>query len=216
LQNTADILSVLNDHGFSDTSTNTKLSFLNDTISEFSALEPWPFLEASTTLTFDGLNAVATNLPADLRATVSVVDPGTGRIVVPERLDTLEKSGALMITQTGTDSLVYYFEAGQLRFAPIPTASFTARVRYLKFHPEVTADSVAANYLIPSRHWMVLVFGTLAKLYDLDDDPEMSDRMEGHFDKKVAKIRNELWKQQFDRPDHVVITDPDYLLDYPV
>jgi hypothetical protein len=90
-------------------------------------------------------------------------------------------------------------------------------VRYLKFHPEVTADSVAAaNYLIPSRHWMVLVFGTLAKLYDLDDDPEMSDRMEGHFDKKVAKIRNELWKQQFDRPDHVVITDPDYLLDYPV
>jgi hypothetical protein len=215
LQTTADILSVLNDHGFSDTSTSTKLDFLNDTASEFCALEPWPFLEASITLTFSGSSNVAANNPADFRSSVKIVDPTSGRKVRPERLDTLESSAATLLTENG-EPLVYYFEAGQLRFAPIPPATFTARMRYLRLHPDITADTAAAGYLIPQRHWQVLVYGTLAKLYDLDDDPEMSDRMERHFDKKVAKIRAELWKQQYDEPDYVAITDPDYLIDFPM
>jgi len=215
LQNTADIVSVINDYGFEDTSSNTKLAMLNDTISEFCALEPWPFLESDVTLTFSGSSAVPTNIPSDFRASLVIVDPVTGRNIRPERLDTLEKSAAGLLTQSG-DPLFYYFEGGQLRFAGVPTASFTARMRYLRLHPTVTVDTTSSGYLIPVRHWWVLIFGTLAKLYDLDDDPEMSDRMEAHYDKKVAKIRSELWKTQYDEPDYVVVTDPDYIIDFPV
>lgn len=215
MNNTADILSVINDHGFDDTDTTTKLAFLNDTITDFCARHPWPFLESSLNLTFDGVSNVPTNLPTNMRAVTSMVDPNTTRVIQPERLDSIEKSAADMITQV-SDPLFYYFQGGQLRFAPIPTASFTARMRFLQFHPVVTSDTDTTGYLVPNRHWMALIFGTLVKLYDMDDDPEMSTRFEQHYEKRINDIVEELFKQQYDRPDHVVVTDPDYLLDLPL
>lgn len=215
MQNTSDLLSVVNDHGFDDTSTTTKLAFLNDTIADFCSRAPWPFLEGEATLTFDGSSAVASNMPSDFRASLVIVDPSTSFVLQPERLDTLEKSAADLITQV-SGPLFYYFLGSELRFAPIPPASFTARMRYLKLHPTVTVDSDVTGYLVPNRHWLLLVYGTLQRLYDLDDDPEMSARFEAHYERRIATLTEELWKTQYDRPDHVVVTDPDYLLDLPV
>src|SRR5690242_20206191 len=135
------MLSILNDHGFDDTSTPTKLAFLNDTITDFCSRYPWPFLEASVTLTFDGSSAVPSNLPAEFRSALVIVDPNTGRVIDPFRLDAVEKQGATLLTQTGSEPLVYYFQAGQLMLGPIPPTSTTLRMRYLKFHPDVDSSS---------------------------------------------------------------------------
>lgn len=216
MQNTADILSVINDHGFDDTSTQTKLAFLNDAIADFCSREPWPFLEAApVTLTFDGVSSMPTNFPSDFLSAISIVDPNTTRPITPERVDTIEKSDANLITQTG-DPFFYYFIGHKLNFAPIPLASQTLRLRYLAMHPDVTVDTTSVDYLVPQRHWMLLVYGTLQRLYDLDDDPEMSARFEQHFESRIMRMRDELWKTQYDRPDRVVITDPDFLLDLPI
>jgi hypothetical protein len=217
LNNVADILAILDDHGFIDTDTNTKLAYLNNAITEFCSVEPWPFLEAQpATLSFDGTHSYpSAGMPTNFRAVLSVVDSSTGRLIIPERVDNLDRAQGSLTTQQ-SDALFYYFIGNQLNFAPIPPASFQARLRYLQFHPDVTSSSVAADFLIPKRFWMALVFGALVRLYDQDDDPDTSERMRGHFNNFVQTVRDEIWQRQFDMPDRVVITDPDYLIDFPI
>ena len=217
MNNVTDILQVIDDHGFLDTDTNTKLAFLNDAITDFCSRELWPFLEADpVTLTFDGTNPYPTNLPTNFQTVISIVDPVTGRVILPNRVDTLEKQAAQLMTQLGPDPLYYYFDGNKLKFASIPPASFTARMRYIQYHPEVTSSTDSTGFLIPKRFWMALVFGTLIRLYDLDDDPQMSARYEQHLETRIASIRASLWQRQVDQPDAVTITDPDYLIDFPL
>lgn len=210
MDNVGDILSIISDHGFADANLTTKVAFLNDTIADFCAREPWPFLEQSATLAFDGTNPKPSNLPTDIRAVLTVINTADNTSFQPFRLDTLEKQGAQLVTQQA-NGLLYYFQAGEMRFAPIPPASTSARLRYLRFHPAVTSSTTSAGILVPSRHWMLLVFGTLVRLYDMEDDPELSARFEGHYESRIQKIRAELWTQQYDRPDYVEVTDPDFL-----
>lgn len=217
MESTNDIIVILDDHGFLDTDTTTKVAFINDAIADFCAREAWPFLEAEpVTLTFDGSSGTPdTGMPDNLRAVVSVIDLSTGRTIAPERIDNLEKRYPLLLTQTGNPPGFYYFIGTELHFAGIPPSDFTARLRYIQYHPQITSDSVLADFLIPQRFWMTIVFGALIRLYDLDDDPETSARFEQHFESRIAAIRSELWQRQFDRSDTIVITDPDYLPDYP-
>ena len=217
MQNVSDMLSFIDDHGFEDANSNTKLDALNTAIADFNAREPWPFLEAQpVTLTFNGTSSVPTNLPSDFGAVLTLVDPNTGRLIMPERIDNLEKEAAQLTTQTGSDPIFYYFIGGQLNFAAIPGASFTARLRYLRVQPEVTGSSTSADIFLPTRHWMAYIEGALSILYDQDDDPEMAVRMQTRLEARVERIRNELWGQQYDRSDSVRMTDPDFLIDFPI
>lgn len=205
----AEMVEIFDDHGFADTSESTKLVFLNDTIGDFCSREPWPFLETSINLTFDGVSSVPSNLPAELRAPKVTVDANTTRIIQPERVETIEKGNGALVTATG-DPLFYYFIGSELRFAPIPPSTFVARMTHLQHSPEVDINSTSADILVPTRNWMILVFGTLQKLYDMEDDPELSARMEQHYEARIQQVRESLWRRQLDRPDHIVISDPDY------
>jgi hypothetical protein len=208
-----DIITILDDHGFTDTDTNTKLAYLQWAITQFCAMEPWPFLEATATLTFTGSSSTPVTAPPNFRAVRTLNDASTGRKIMPERLDTLENAQGMLTTQL-SDPLFYYIEAGQLNLAPIPPASFTGKLRYLQFQPDVNVAT--SSLLIPNRYWMVLAFGALSRLYAQDDDMETSLQMQQVFKESIGEIRDEIWREQFDMGDYVVMTDPDYLIDFPI
>ena len=58
----AEIIAEIDDAGFDDKDTSIKLSALNEVYWEVCGLEPWPFLEKTVTLAFDGSSGVPTNL----------------------------------------------------------------------------------------------------------------------------------------------------------
>jgi hypothetical protein len=114
---------------------------------------------------------------------------------------------ALQLTQAGTP-YYYYFIGTQLRVSQIPSAGTAVlRMRYFQKHPQLVQTDVEATILIPHEHHEVLELGTLVKLYDLEDDTEMATRFQMLYEKKLQDMRSSVWMRQYDRPDHIVITD---------
>jgi hypothetical protein len=203
-----DILEVLNDHGFTDTSLATKLSFLNATLRNFNSRAPWSFLETTLNLTFNGSSATPTNLPSNFRAAKVIVSVSDSRPLEPMRVENLEKGARGLITETG-EPLFYYFIGRDLRFAPIPPSTFTARMTFLQRQLAVDENSDSTDILLPTDFWDVIVLGTLVRLYDLEDDPELSMRMQQHYEEGIQTAREELSVLQYDRPDLIVMGDWD-------
>lgn len=200
------ILSVLNDHGFTDTSTTRKVEVINDTIYDICSREPWPFLEKSVTLTFNGSSGTPTNQPTDFRAVLTVINPSTGRAVKPERLDDFIEAYGSQLTSTG-DPICWYWEADVLKVWPIPSSTTTLLVKYLANPTEVTDTSVESAIIIPKRHHRAIVLGAVYKLYDMEDDVELSSRFEQNYEKRLVTMRDDLWKKQYQVPDYIHDTD---------
>lgn len=201
-----DILDALSDYGFTDTTTTRKLEKINATVWDLTTREPWPFMEASIDLTFDGTNPYPSNAPTDLQSVLDIVRLDTGSKLQPIRLQEADVSLNLALTQSGTP-IYYYFIGSQLRVAQIPGASQTMRMRYIRKHPTLLQTDVEATILVPKEHHEVLLLGTLVKLYDMEDDTELSVRFQQLFEKKYMDMRQSVWMRQYDRPDHIVITD---------
>lgn len=205
----AEMVTDLGDHGFTDTGTETKVRVLQDTIWEIEALRPWPFLETSTTLDFDGSSAVATNLPTDIRAVLKVVSTASGIDLDPTTVPDLEEFAGASLTTVGAP-LAYYFEGEELRLWPVPPAGTgSIRLRYLRTSAEITSGSVEADILIPKRHHRAIVLGALIRLYDMEDDPELADRFQGHYEARIERMVEDLFRKQYDRPDFIRVQDPD-------
>ena len=206
----SEMLTELSDHGFADTSQVRKLALINDTVWDICSREPWPFLEDTRTLTFSGSSTTSATDLSDLRAVLSLVR-SDGTPLQPRRLDEMEKSyGTDLTTATGTVT-DYYFVGDELHFYPIPGAAETVRARILKHHPELTDASVEADILIPLRHHRLIVLGTLFKLYDLEDDFDLSARFQGEFENRLLTMRGEVWSKQYDRPDRLYDIDTEFL-----
>jgi hypothetical protein len=195
-----------NDHGFTDTSVTRKVALINDTIWDICSREPWPFLEKKLTLTFDGINAVPSNLPSDFRAAVSLIRTDTGAALDPQRYDVMKRKYGTLLNQVG-DPLAYYFLRGQLNVYYIPGSGTTLDLEYLAFHAKLTSSSVETDILLPAQHHRAVVLGTLYKLYDMDDDFDIGASFQAQFEDRVVKMRNELWTQQYDRPDRIYAID---------
>ena len=208
-----DLIQDLNDHGFTDTGTPRKVALINDTIADIAARKPWPFLVKSLDLTFDGSSAVPTNFPDDFRAALSLINPDGGRIIVPERLHTVEKVWGTEVTESG-EAFLYYFVGTQLNVVRIPSASTTLRLRYFHVPAEVTDSSDEADIIIPRQHHRAITLGVLQKLYDMEDDPELAVRFEQHYEARIQRMEHELMMQQYDRPQvvHVIDEDDDWFL----
>lgn len=203
------MISDLGDHGFADTSTSTKVRMLQDAIWKIEAHRAWPFLEASIDLNFDGSNDVPSNLPTDIKAIRRAKDLSAGKRVLPIRVDELEDRIGNDYSLAGSP-LFYYFEGGQLKFWPIPgAATGLVRLKYIKRSAEITSSSVESAILIPKQHHRVIVTGALMALYDMEDDTELAVRYQQYFEDGLARMVDELFHQQYDQPDHVVVTDPD-------
>jgi hypothetical protein len=203
------ILSELNDHGFTDQSTTRKLALLNDTYWDICSREPWPFLEEEITLAFDGTDSTPTNWPTDFRAVLAITDPSSGAVIRPERLDTIDKNHASELAESG-EPFAYYFLSNEIRFIYIPSATTTLKMRYLKRPAALVDGGAETTILLPKQHHRALILGTLQKLYDMLDDPELGSRFEAQYETRIVRMRDEIWMRQYDRPDYIHMTDWDY------
>ena len=204
----AEIIAEVDDHGFAHISATRKASYLNQVVKDICKRQPWPFLEQTLTLTFDGTNPEPSNLPADLRAVISVIDPSSGMVIRHERLDVLEKGMGSQMTAVGSATF-FYFVGKQLRFVQIPASTWTARLRYLRKPATLTDASTEAAILVPAENHEVIVKGILKHLYDQEDDPEMGARMEGHYENGIQRMTDPEWLIQYDRPEMVWVMDAD-------
>ena len=203
------ILNLLNEDGFSDADTDRKVAAIQGAIWEIEGLKPWPFLETSVDLNFDGLSGTPTNLPANFRASLRLKDLSTGYRVLPVRLDDAEDYIGKEYTATGDPSF-YYFEGGQLKVWKLPVSgSGRLRWKYLRWSDAITESTAESSILIPKVYHEAIQYGSLLRLLDAEDDPELSARFQGHYEARIAQMETTLFQLQFDRTDHIVVTDPD-------
>lgn len=199
----ADMISEINDHGFTDTANARKVSMLNDALYDLSQRQQWPWLLTTATLSFDGTsNAPTTGYPTDLNQVydLSRTDGQQFYPLNPIRLDDLDKRGVDLALVS--DPLEYYFIGEQLNVNPRPSAGTTLRLRYYKVPAAVAEATLEASINLPVQHHRLLVLGALYRLYDLEDDPELSVRFEQHFENRAASMTGELI-QQTDRPEYI-------------
>lgn len=209
--NVADIITELNNHGFADTSDTQKLFVINDTIWDMEAVEPWPFLEKSVALNFDGTNPSPTNMPVDFKQVKFISDTLTGAGIWPERVETVrDRYADLFQTQSDVNPFLYYIWGGQLRLYPIPTAT-TGRfyMDYIASQTTVTSDTLEAAILLPKRHHRVITLGSVYKLYAMEDDLQNAQAFQSMYEDKIQRMRDDLLRKQFQRPDVVFMTDAD-------
>jgi hypothetical protein len=203
-----DIIDELSDHGFVDTSVTRKMWMINDTVYDICSRSPWPFLEKTIDLTFDGTNPYPSNFPSDFRAVIDLYDPVTGVNLQPLRLDQADKTYGSYLA-TGGNPIAYYFLDGQLRVFNIPGSTQVLRISYVAEHPLLVQTDVEATILIPKYHHRAIVMGALWKLYDMEDDPELAVRFEQHYENRINTMRDDIWMKQFDRPDRIYVLDDD-------
>jgi hypothetical protein len=203
-----DWISELNDHGFTDTGTTRKLGMLNDTLWDIYSREPWPFLEKEATLHFDGSSAAPTDQPSDFRAVTDLVRGSDGGPVGHIRMDELKKQFGTDLVSVGVP-VYFYFRKNALRLWKVPASSETAILGYIHTPPAITDASADSAILLPTQHARAAVLGTLYKLYDLEDDPELAVRFQQQYEARIQSMRADVWTLQFDRPDHIQVIDPD-------
>lgn len=210
-----DIFDAMSDYGFTDTSAIRKLEKINATVWDICSREAWPFLEKSVDLNFDGINAAPSNSPIDLQAVLDIVRTDTGNKLQPLRLQEADATMALQLTQVGP-AYYYYFIGGALKIAQIPSVgNAQLRMRYIAKHPVLVQTDVEATILIPREHHEAILYGALLKLYDLEDDTDLSVRFQQLFEGKLQDMRSSIWMRQYDRPDHIVVLDSyDYDYDF--
>jgi hypothetical protein len=130
----AEIIAELDDHGFTDETSTTKVRVIQHTIWDLEGRSPWPWIETSINLAYDGSSGLATNFPADFRAAVKVKDLSTGRKLRPLDIDEFEDMVGNNYTQTGAPA-VYYFEGTSFNVWPVPGAPAPGTGQTLKDVP---------------------------------------------------------------------------------
>jgi hypothetical protein len=210
----SEILSELVDHGFEDTSTERKLAKINDAIWDIESREPWPFLEKTVSLNFDGTSPTPTNMPADFKTALWLYDNTNAVTIWPERLSTVRDRYGNTIGQVG-DPASYYFVAGQIRLYPVPPAS-TGRFQldYIATQTEVVEGTLQASILLPPRHHQTIVLGALFRLYKMEDDPENGNMFQVDYENKIQQMHEDLFRRQYQRSDQIFVVDEDDLYDY--
>lgn len=204
----SEMITDLGDHGFTDASTNTKVRVLQDAIWEIESLRPWPFLETSINLTFDGTSGLATNFPSNFRAALLLKNAASGLRLEPVDQTDLEDLAGTQIAKVAAPVL-YYPEAEKLKLWPVPPNGTTVRMRYLRVSDKIASGTLESAILIPARHHRLIVLGALVRLYDMEDDPELAARFQSHYEARLERMVEDLFRKQYDRPEYVRVTDPD-------
>jgi hypothetical protein len=205
----ATLTDLLDEYGFADSDSELKLQAIQGAIWQIEGHKPWPFLETSVDLDFNGSSGTATNLPSDFRAALRVKDLSTGDRITPVRLDDAEDHIGADYSAVGNPAF-YYFEGGQMKVWPLPPSSTgRARLKYIRWSTAVTEASAESAILIPKYYHEAILYGALLRLLDSEDDPELSSRYQGHYDLRLLQMETTLFQLQFDRPDVIAITDPD-------
>lgn len=199
--------------GYEDTDINAKLRALNYSIKKVANRKPWAFMEKVTTLTFDGTNPYPTDQPSDLRIALKLMDTSTGKRVRYKPVDEIENEHGADLTLVSTPQF-YYFEGTQLRVWPVPPAG-SLRFRYIREHPTVSQSDPESSILVPVAGHEAILFRSVMRLADLEDDDEVAARMDPLFEREMQELNEVLGVTQLDTNDHVqVIDDCDFNYDF--
>lgn len=212
-----DIITELNDHGFTDESTIAKVRAIQHTIWDLESRKGWPFLEATLDLSFDGVTDIPTNWPAmassnaQVREVLHLRNLQTGRTIRNVRMEEFDDLTIAQGNAITGDPQLYYFVGNALHVWPQPAAAVTGllRMRYIQTSAAIADVSPESALLIPPEFHRLISYGSLWKLYDMEDDPELASRFEAHYENGILQMTEAMWAKQSDRPDHIVMTDPD-------
>jgi hypothetical protein len=139
---------------------------------------------------------------------MKIIDPSTGRRIRYMRTDDFEEQHGQEMTAAGSP-LLYYFVGTQLRVWNVPPSTQTLYSRYLRAAANVGAADPESAFMLPPEYHEAIVFRTLMRLYDLDDDTALSARFEAHFENVMAQMEGDLFRRQMDEPEYVHSVDPD-------
>lgn len=209
----SEVITEINNHGFTDTDSTQKMVVINDTLWDLEAVEPWPFLEKTVALNTDGVTPIPSNMPTDYKQAVYLADTVGGSGIMPERVETVRSRYTTdFLTATAPNPILWYMWGGVLRFYPIPPAA-TGRfyLDYIATQPELTENSLEAAILLPKRHHRAISLGALYKLYALEDDIQNAEAFQSMYEDKIARMREDLMRKQYQRADQVFLTDMDDL-----
>ena len=204
------MLSDIDDHGFTDTSSERKMAMLNEAYWDVCGREPWPFLEATVNLTFDGTNPTPTNLPSDFHAVISM-DTDDNWTMQHIDYDDWYSRYSSVTTATGK-ARMFYFVAGQLNVYPIPAASDVVKLYYIRTPAELQSTDLEAAIVIPKQyHRALLVNGAIYRLDAMEDDADIAYGFQQYYEAAIQRMREFMWRRQYQRPEVVRPVDPDDL-----
>jgi hypothetical protein len=203
----SEMLSEIRDHGFDDLTDTRILGFLNDTYEDVCSREPWPFLEATASVTVNASGRVTD--PTDVGKVLAMSHTTSGMPNIhPIRLEQITQQAGDRLTETG-DSVAYYFIGNELYLWPIPSSPSIV-LRYLRTPAALTVTPDSSPIL--PRHQRVLVLGALVKCYALEDDPENAASFQQQFENRLLQMRTDLWTRQFDETEVMLdVEDDDWL-----
>jgi hypothetical protein len=210
-----DIMDILDLHGFEDVEDDDKVAVINDVLQEIITREPWPYLEVvydfdSADVGADGL-VDFTSQPI-LAAVLDIVNTSQyGRTISWIRRDDHFKRNASQLDLTGTPYL-FYLVAGALYLWPIPTGD-SYRLTYIQVQDELTSSDGEEDILLPARHHRLIALGALYKLHSQEDDPENAAMFQQQFENRMQLMRQDLFRQQYDRPDTIQVVDEEDWVD---
>ena len=204
----AEIITELLNHGFEDETNEQKLFVINDTLWDIESREPWPFLEKTTALSFDGTSPSPTDMPTDFKAALWLFDNTNQVSLWPERLSTVRDRFS-PLTTVG-DPSVYYFVGNQLRLFPTPgVATDRYQLDYVATQPKVTETTAETGILLPVRHHRAIVLGALWRLYKMEDDPENGGQFQQDYESKILQMHEDVFRRQYQRADQIFVIDED-------
>ena len=193
-------------YGFDDLEDAQKLILLNESYFDIVTREPWPFLEALSTIVVpSGQSQITNNTlvvpnPTNVNSVLSFIDTSNNIVMTPERVDVIEK--AYFLSLDTSISSVYYFLGDELMIYPASSGS-TYRLLYTK--TPVAATTTSDTFYIPSRHHSIIVYGALVKAFLVNDDPQATV-FQNLFEARYQQMRSDLWMNQYDRTDRVFVT----------
>ncbi len=221
-------------YGFEDFDNSQKLVLLNEAYFDIVTREPWPFMEKMvqfvapsgvSQITNGSLFRVKTadnkldNSLTDIQNTpqqfphskyyvnsvLSFVDVTHDVVMIPERGDVIEKNYRLDL-DTSTPSK-YYFVGDDMFVYPTVSGDTAYRLYFLQLPTAATENTDTGAWLIPERHHSIIMYGALVKAFLVNDDPQAS-LFQNMFEQRYQQMRNDVWMNQYDRPDRVhVLTD---------
>lgn len=201
-----DLFDTLDVHGFEDVEEVEKEKVLNDVLQEVCTDAPWPFLD-----TFENIDAATADVDATgkvvlaekfsaIRYVLNLDSPERGIRWVRED-DLVDDAVDFTLEETPTS---FYFVGSDLYLWPIPISG-NFRVGYVRVQADLTAASTESAILLPARHHRLILLGMLYKLHSQEDDAENSAMFKQQYDERVLRMRNDLFKQQYDRGDFMRI-----------
>jgi hypothetical protein len=227
-----DLFDEMDLYGFEDFEDSQKLRLLNEAYFDIVTREPWPFLEqvvefkasnGTNRFTVDSLFKVRidnntldnslTNpvlIPYSeytMNSVLSFIDVTNDIVMTPERGDVIEKN--YRITNDTSTPSRYYFVGDDLFVYPSVSGNPTYRLYFLRLPVEATNSTDTKAWFIPPRHHSVVLYGALVKAFLVNDDPQ-SAVFQNLFESRYQQMRNDVWMNNYDRPDRIHVLSDSY------